>query len=175
MKNPNLLVEGAVVEEELRKLGRFGVDDDVRCVKLSVEFEATGALHISVDSKAEFDRSLVGEGIKVMFTGSDVPLNQLDSLVLLPVGVNVPDDSREFFASISNSAASLGETRSGERDRSRWCFRNGKKPDDLGDSFGVSLVNKGGRSTAVRDRRWSLDPAEDAAGGSVIECISCSK
>ena len=128
------------------------MDDDDCCVKLSVEFEAVEALHILVDSRAESDRSLLGEGIKVIFTGSDVPLNQLDSLVLLPVGVNVPDDSREFFASISNSAASLGETRSGERDRSRLCFRNGKKPDDLGDSLGVSSVNKGGRSTAVRDR-----------------------
>lgn len=141
-----------MVEEELRRLDRFCVDKGVRCVKLSIEFEATEAVHISVDSRGEFDRSLVGEGIKVMFTGSDVPLNQLDSLVLFPVGVNVPDDSREFFASISNSAASLGETRSGERDRSRLCFRNGKKPDDLGDSLGVSSVNNGGRSTAVRDR-----------------------
>lgn len=141
-----------MAEEELRRLDRFCVDNGVRCVKLSIEFEATEAVHISVDSKAEFDFSLVGEGIKVMFTGSDVPLNQLDSLVLLPGGVNVPEDSREFFASISNSAASLGETRSGERDRFRLCFRNGKKPDDLGDSLGVSSVNKGGRSTAVRDR-----------------------
>ena len=141
-----------MVEEELRGFGRFCVGDDGCCVKLSVEFEAMEPLHILVNSRAKSDRSLLGEGIKVMFTGSDVPLNQLDSLVLLPVGVNVPDDSREFFASISNSAASLGETRSGERDRSRLCFRNGKKPDDLGDSLGVSSVNNGGRATAGRDR-----------------------
>jgi hypothetical protein len=152
LKKPNLLAEGAVVEGELRRLSRFCVDDDDCCVKLSVEFEAIEALHILADSRVGSDRSLLGEGIKVMLTGSDVPLNQLDSLVLLPVGVNVPDDSREFFASISNSAASLGETRSGERDRSRLCFRNGKKPDDLGISLGASAVNKGGRSTAVRDR-----------------------
>ena len=153
LKNANRPVEVLVVEDELRRLGRFCVYDDGRCVKFSVEFEALEALHMSVDSRSESGRSLIGEGTKVMLTGSDVPLNQLDSLVLLPVGVNVPDDSLEFLASTSNSAASFGETRSGERERSRECFRNGKKPDDLGGSVGASsLVNMGGRSTAVRDR-----------------------
>lgn len=151
-KNPNLLAEPLVVEGELRMLGRFCVFDEGRHVKLSVEFEALEALHMSVESTSDCGRSLVGDGIKVMLTGSDVPLNQLDNLVFLPVGVNVPEDSLEFLASTSNSAASLGDTRSGERDRSRVCFRNGKKPEDLGGSLGASSVNKGGRSTAVRDR-----------------------
>ena len=153
LKKANLLLELLMAEDELRRLGRFCVCDEGRCVKLSVELEALGAFHISVDSRRGSGFSLAGEvGIKVRLTGSDVPLNQLESLVLLPVGVNVPDDSLEFLASTSNSAASLGETRSGERDRSRVCFRKGKKPDDLGVSLGVSSVNKGGRSTAVRDR-----------------------
>jgi hypothetical protein len=104
-----------VVEEELRRLDRFCVDGDGRCVKLSVEFEAMEDLHISVDSRPGSDRSLLGEGIKVMFTGSDVPLNQLDSFVLLPGGVNVPDDSREFFASTD-----LGYVSEMERSRMIW-------------------------------------------------------
>lgn len=152
LRKPNLLVEPFVVEDEHRRFGRFCVCDGGRCVKLSVEFEALVALHISVESRRESECSLGGDGIKVILTGSDVPLNQLDNLVFLPVGVNVPDDSLEFLASTSNSAASLGETRSGDRDRSRLCLRNGKKPEDLGVSLGVSSVNKGGRSMAVRDR-----------------------
>ena len=152
LKNPNLLFEAAIVDDELRRLGRFCVCNEGRRVRLSVELEALGALHISVDSMKESGISLVGEGIKVMLTGSDVPLNQFESLVLLPAGVKVPDDSLEFLASTSNSAASFGETRSGERDRSRVCFRNGKNPDDLGISLGLSSVNKGGRSMAVRER-----------------------
>jgi len=152
LRNPNLLVEPLVAEDKFRRLGRFCVCDGGRCVKLSVESEALEARHISVESRRESECPLGGDGIKVIFTGSDVPLNQLDNLVFLPVGVNVPDDSLEFLTSVSNSAASLGETRSGDRDRSRLCLRNGKKPDDLGVSLGVSSANKGGRSIAVRDR-----------------------
>jgi hypothetical protein len=152
LKNANLLVETFVVGDELRRLVRFCVCEKGRCVKLSEEFEALEALHMSVDSTSESGRSLDEDGTKVILTGSDDPSNQLDNLVFLPVGVNVPDDSLEFFASTSNSAASFGDTRSGEIDRSRVCFRKGKKPEDLGGSLGASSVNKGGRSTAVRDR-----------------------
>ena len=138
LKKLHLLVEAYPVEEgPLKRLGRFCDCDGGRWVKLSVELEKVDARHISVEPNIGSGFSLLGEGTKLRLTGSEVPLNQLDSFVFL--GVYAPEDSLELLASTSNSAASFGETRSGERDRSLLCFRKGKKdPEVFGDNLGAS-------------------------------------
>ena len=130
-------MEAFAVDDPLRRLGRFWVCEEGRWVKLSVEIDAIDARHISVEPKIGSVLSLLGEGTKLMLTGSELPLNQLDSFA--PFGVYVPEESLELLTSTSNSAASFGETRSGERDRSLVCFRKGKKdPEDFGDNLGAS-------------------------------------
>jgi hypothetical protein len=66
--------------------------------------------------------------MNAMFTGSEVPLNQSDSLPGLRIDSAFPEFS--FVGVGSNSAASSGETGSGEIDRSLPILRNGKKVDD---------------------------------------------
>jgi hypothetical protein len=89
-------------------LYRRGLDPDL-WVRLSVEVERLDARHMSVDLKES--ASLVGDGINPILSGSEVPLNQVASPACLIDRVKFPEGAREFT---SNSAASFGETRSGE-------------------------------------------------------------
>jgi len=91
------------------------------------------------------------EGTKLMLTGSEVPLNQLDSILFLLPEVSVAEHSLELWESTSNSAASFGEILLGEMDRSRECFRKGKNFGDQLSVSELSVATKGGRSVAVCD------------------------
>ena len=144
-------------------VGRFSPFDGSRCVKLSTDDHAPDdALHISVESKNESPVSFVGDGTKVILIGSELPLNQLANFGF-PC-VLIPSESFVGLVSISNSAASLGETLSGDMDRSRG-FKNGRKVEDLDGDTDVFRVNKGGRSMFVRALVCVLVPGEVTGGG----------
>lgn len=85
----------------------------------------------------------MGDGIRVMFTGSELPPNQLASF---------PGLLSTFFGRhsspltvYSNSKASSGETRSGKVDRFLASLRKGRNVDDLegeGDRLGGKIEVK---------------------------------
>lgn len=84
---------------------------------------------ISPKSKNGSCFSLTGDGISVMLTGSELPLNQLASF---PDLVS-PFPGEEFspVCVCSNSAASSGETGLGEVERSLPIWRKGSNTEDL--------------------------------------------
>lgn len=84
---------------------------------------------ISAKSKIGSFFSLTGDGINVMLSGSELPLNHLASFL----GLVSPFSRREVSAAkvCSNSAASSGETGSGEVERSLLSLRKGRNTEDL--------------------------------------------
>lgn len=88
---------------------------------------------ISAESKKGLCSSFVGDGINVMFTGSELPLNQLASFPGLVSVFASSDFPPERVC--SNSAASSWETGSGEIDRSLPNLRKGRKIDDREGEF----------------------------------------
>ena len=95
------------------------------------------------------DFSRDGEGTSVMFTGSEAPLNQLASFSAFPEGLVGSAISSGGVTPTSNSAASVGETLSGEIERPL-CRMKGKKVDLVGEEDRVR-VKRGGRSIVVLD------------------------
>jgi hypothetical protein len=84
---------------------------------------------ISAKSKNGSFFSLTGDGISVMLTGSELPLNQLASFPGL-----VSPFPRGDFSPVNvcpNSAASSRETGSGEVERSLLSLRKGRNTEDL--------------------------------------------
>ena len=89
----------------------------------------------------------MGDGTKLIFTGSEVPSNQLASLSALPDFCFIDPSS---VLSTANSAASDGRTLSGDIERSLEDFRKGRKVEDLNGEIELIRVDEtGGRSTPV--------------------------
>jgi hypothetical protein len=105
---------------------------------------------ISEQSKNGSCFSFTGDGINVIFTGSELPLNQLASFpgfVSTPVWGGLPPVSV-----FSNSAASSAETGSGEIDRSLASLRKGRNVDDLEGELGGLEGKNELKWVAVLDR-----------------------
>lgn len=108
-----------------------------------------------------------GEGTSVILTGSEQPLNQLESFSTFPEVFPGSATSSGGVRPTSNSAASLAVTLSGDMDRSLPCRRNGRKVEDLvGEEDGVR-EKRGGRSMVVLER-WCETRCE-IGGGSVMQ------
>lgn len=93
-----------------------------------------------------------GDGMSVMLTGSEQPLNQLASFSTFPEVLAGSATSSGGVRPTSNSAASFAVTLSGEMDRSLLFRRNGRNVEDLVGEDEVARVKRGGRSTAVLER-----------------------
>jgi hypothetical protein len=97
---------------------------------------ASGDMELLADPRSISPKSkkgswfpFVGDGTSVMLTGSELPLNQLAIFPGLVSPLNWGEVSLESVC--SNSAASSGETGSGEMDLSLASLRKGKNADDL--------------------------------------------
>lgn len=105
---------------------------------------------ISAESKKGSFFSFTGDGISVMLTGSETPLNQLASFPDLMSDLGCRDSW--LLDGCSNSAASSGDTSSGEIDWSRVSLRNGRNVDDREGEFDRLKGVSEARSLVVLDR-----------------------